>query len=235
MVTRTKNQINMMTVSCKYVDLNDLKPDDIDITDIAHALSQLCRYNGHTNRFLSVAEHCVRLARYAYTYLPKEDNFNVEVAKALLLHDATEAYVGDVIYPLKKFLPEFTRLEDKIGARISAKFGVKLTDEMEAKLKEFDRRICFDEMYVLFNGHVDNKLYEENIRPLGVQHLLIDEQDRFGWNPLDSYEKYLVVAEVLGIYERPKQIIEEPVVAKPLKKRPVKKIVKPQPKARKKK
>lgn len=197
--------INMMTVSAKYVDLNNLKADDIDVTDVAHALSQLCRYNGHTKEFYSVAEHCVRLARYAMNNIEGEDG--KMIAKALLLHDATEAYVGDVIYPLKKHLPQFNRLEDKIGNVIFKKFGIKLTPEMELKIKELDRRICFDEMYVLFVGHIDQKLYEENIRPLGIQNLLVNQTDSFGWNPSIAFDKYLVMSEILGIWERPKQVL----------------------------
>ena len=197
-----------MTSSGKYVDLNNLKPEDIEITDIAHSLAQLCRYNGHTSKFLSVAEHCVRLARYAFNNLPVENDFNVKVAKALLLHDATEAYVGDVIYPLKKFLNEFVKLEDKIGEVINKKYNCKITKEMQAKLKELDRRICFDEMYALFNGNVDPMLYQEGIKPIGVSHLMLNEtDDKFGWSPATAFNNYLIVAEFLGIYERPKQVM----------------------------
>lgn len=69
----------------------DPSPADVDIIDIAHALSMQCRYNGHVRRFMSVAEHCVLISE------------NVPAQDALwgLLHDATEAYVGDMIRPLR--------------------------------------------------------------------------------------------------------------------------------------
>lgn len=205
MVVNKSTSIKMMTSSAQYVDLNKLKTKDISITDVAQALSNLCRYNGHTNKFYSVAEHSVRLTRYAINMFP--DGEGRTLAKALLLHDATEAYVGDVIYPLKQYLPEFSKLENKIGETIFKKFDIKLTEEQEVKLKELDRRICFDEMYVLFNGSVDVKLYEEGIRPLGLQYLFLSDEDSLGWSPSVAYNKFLIVAEYLGLYERPKQVL----------------------------
>src|SRR5690606_5290032 len=76
----------MQTFTGRAVYPLDLRPDDIDIQDIAHALSMQCRYAGHTRQFYSVAEHSVHVARWCRQYGP---------AAALegLLHDATEAYL----------------------------------------------------------------------------------------------------------------------------------------------
>jgi hypothetical protein len=81
----------------------DPRPEEVDPTDIAHALSLLCRYNGHVDRFYSVAEHCVHLS---YVVPP-------EHALWALLHDATEAYVGDMISPLKIHMPGYRAAEDR--------------------------------------------------------------------------------------------------------------------------
>jgi hypothetical protein len=70
----------------------DPRPEDIDPVDIAHALSLICRYGGHSSRFYSVAEHCVLMS---HAVAP-------EHALWALLHDATEAYLGDMIRPLKR-------------------------------------------------------------------------------------------------------------------------------------
>src|SRR5665213_153577 len=69
----------------------DPRPEEVFIIDIAHALSQMCRYSGHCIHFYSVAEHSVLLSRYAST---------LETKKWSLLHDASEAYITDIIRPV---------------------------------------------------------------------------------------------------------------------------------------
>ena len=66
-------------------------PDDIDISDIAHALSLICRANGHFKYFYSVAQHCIACAEEAI-----ERGYSLEVTLGCLLHDASEAYLCDV-------------------------------------------------------------------------------------------------------------------------------------------
>jgi 5'-deoxynucleotidase YfbR-like HD superfamily hydrolase len=86
---------------------------DIRIEDIAHALSHLCRFTGHTRTFYSVAEHSVRAS---YEVPP-------HLALDALLHDATEAYLGDVSSPLKSLLPDYRKIEDMLSRRIAIVFG----------------------------------------------------------------------------------------------------------------
>lgn len=200
----------LLTQSGKYVDVTNLNQDDIDIVDIAHSLSNLSRYNGHTARFYSVAEHCVRLARYAVNNFDRTNDFHLKLAKALLLHDASECYVGDVIYNLKKKLTSFIELEDKIIDVVNLKFDIDTSEEIQKNVKSLDRRICFDEMYVLM-PEVDNVLFKEQIKPLGVEKLRIGNNDYFGWQPELAKERFLAVATWLGLYEPPKQdIVEQP-------------------------
>lgn len=92
----------------------DPQLDDIDILDIAHALSLLCRYNGHCRSFYSVADHSVRVSRI----VPQED------ALWGLLHDAAEAYVGDFPRPIKRQMPVFRDLEDRILQVVMQRFGL---------------------------------------------------------------------------------------------------------------
>jgi len=109
--------------------------DDIDIRDIAHALSQLCRYSGHTSVLYSVAEHSVRVAWYIER---RTQNKKMELAG--LLHDAEEAYLLDFPSPLKKHpnMAWYRRMGKVLRKQILAHWGV--SDGMDASyVKHADR------------------------------------------------------------------------------------------------
>jgi len=92
------------------------RPDSrvVDIEDIAHALSQICRFGGHTRKPYSVAQHSVLLSYECR----REDRVNA------LLHDAAEAYLGDVVRPFKLQIPWFRPLENRSLRAISRALGV---------------------------------------------------------------------------------------------------------------
>lgn len=102
------------TFSGKCFNLLEPTEDMIDIEDIAHHLSKLCRFNGACKHFYSVAQHSILVSHI----VPRE------LALFGLLHDAAEAYVGDMSSPLKSLLPEFKEIEDKIQAVILRSFGL---------------------------------------------------------------------------------------------------------------
>jgi len=116
----------------------DPRQAEIDPIDIAHGLSMTCRYNGHVSRFYSVAEHCVKMS----------EAVSPENALWALLHDATESYVGDVIRPLKKHLPDYVDIEDHLMRVICARFGLTVF-EMPAEVKAADNRILLTERAAL--------------------------------------------------------------------------------------
>ncbi|MEH6564614.1 MAG: phosphohydrolase [Halopseudomonas sp.] len=95
-------------------DLLEPTADMIHPRDIAHALSQLCRFNGHTHKHYSVAEHSIRVAQIV----------PVQYQLVALLHDATEAYVGDMVRPLKQVMPEFRTVEKRIWQAICERFDL---------------------------------------------------------------------------------------------------------------
>jgi uncharacterized protein len=88
--------------------------DDVHIEDIAHGLAFQCRFNGQTRAFYSVAQHSLLVAGLVPARL----------RLAALLHDAAEAYLGDMVKPLKAFFPEFSRLEEEVMAIIGERFGI---------------------------------------------------------------------------------------------------------------
>lgn len=126
----------MQTHSGRAVYPMDLRPEDICIEDIAHALSMQCRYNGHSLRFYSVAEHCVLIARH----LRKVSDY---MALNGLLHDATEAYLADVPRPVKPFLPGYKEAEQRAHEAIAEAFGIQLA--LPLAVHDADNRILHDE------------------------------------------------------------------------------------------
>lgn len=92
--------------------------DKIDIEDIAHGLAFQCRFNGQTSAFYSVAQHSLMVAQ-----LVPASHY-----KAALLHDAAEAYLGDVVKPLKALLGDYGRIEDVVSDLIAREFKVSLND-----------------------------------------------------------------------------------------------------------
>ena len=97
----------------------DPRPEDIQIEDIAHALSQQCRFAGHTKQFYSVAEHCVRAA----DLVPEEH------ALVALLHDASEAYLVDLPSPVKHQMPDYVEAESRMQKAIYRWAGISVEQE----------------------------------------------------------------------------------------------------------
>lgn len=94
--------------------------DEIDIVDIAHALSLTCRFGGHCKEFYSVAEHSIRVAGWV----------NSQDKLSALLHDAHEAYLHDVPRPIKEDIIGYRNIADRIQQAIDSKFGTVMTQEI---------------------------------------------------------------------------------------------------------
>ena len=145
------------TVTGRYVDVFDMSADDFDIVDIAHALSHMPRFGGHTNAFVSVAEHCIN----TYHFSSRADHMGA------LLHDLSEAYILDMPSPIKKRLPEYKALEEiimevgakKFGFEYPLSPGVKLADKLALEF-EWDQ-------YVLHQG-------VESMRPFTAKYKFLE-------------------------------------------------------------
>lgn len=108
-------------------DVFDPNPDDINVEDIAHALSNLCRFGGHSPQFYSVAQHCVLCSHIDGS--PREQ-------LEFLMHDSSEAYLADLPRPIKRQLSEYSRVEDNLLEIIFKKFD--LSFPLSEKVKQID-------------------------------------------------------------------------------------------------
>jgi 5'-deoxynucleotidase YfbR-like HD superfamily hydrolase len=143
----------------------DCRVDDIDIEDIAHGLSHICRFGGHCRHFYSVAQHSVLVSRAV----------PLQLRMLGLLHDATESYIGDMVRPLKLQMPEFNAVEEKLWAVIARRFDLPTTDPRDnATLKAADNAALMAERRDLFNPRhvaahswsITEKPLPERIHPL---------------------------------------------------------------------
>lgn len=109
------------TYSGEAYDFATPAPASINLVDIAHALSNMCRFAGHTRRFYSVAEHSVLVSR-----IVEARGGSTKFQAAALLHDAHEAYVWDCPKPLKPLLGDnFATLVERADKAISAALRIE--------------------------------------------------------------------------------------------------------------
>lgn len=139
------------------------KQDEIDIKDIAFALANQCRFNGHVP-FFSVAEHSVAVAA----------RLRPDLQLAGLLHDAAEAYLSDIPSPIKQFLPDYQELENCVQEAIYKKYGIVLSEEDKAEIKSADKDATQTEAHYLLRSKgkdwlpvlfVPNKQFQPRLMP----------------------------------------------------------------------
>ena len=137
---------------------------DFTIEDIAQGLANICRYSGQCSSFYSVAEHSVLVSEVAA-------GFEFEG----LLHDAAEAFIGDITRPLKQILPEYKRIEREVETAIFERFGISSMPAPE--VKSADLRVLAAEQQQIMPKGTDWWVQSEKIipAPVVVRHLPPDE------------------------------------------------------------
>lgn len=179
----------LQTYTGQAFDVLAPKPDAIFLQDIAHSLAHQCRFNGHCDRFYSVAEHTVRGLDLIALY-------GREAQRVWMLHDAAEAYLGDLISPLKAtaFGDEYRRIEARISAVIYERFGVAPggTEIIDAVVQT-DRMMCRIEASQMMEKPLVGNWPDGPELPEGVPS--------FGWQPGTACGAFLKKARELGIHD----------------------------------
>ncbi len=129
------------------VSFSPLSPleEDISPVDIAHALSYICRANGHFTGFYSVAQHCLSCEEEA-----RLRGYSDDIRLACLLHDASEAFISDITRPVKRQLAEYKEIEHRLQSVIYRRFGLDPADEqMLRAVQEIDDAMLYHEFLAL--------------------------------------------------------------------------------------
>jgi len=180
-------------------DLYDFKPENVNLDDVFKTLSQMCRYGGRCNRFFSVAQHSVLVSQIVADMTKTESEWFTR-AKTLggLCHDFTEAYLTDIIRPIKVLIPGIEDLERNIKYVMAKEYELGLLDSLE--IKAADNIALFHEANHLgFDTSNWNFIQEVRKSELSMQSALIlnaeSESTRWEWLLKSEYAKLTKTGE----------------------------------------
>jgi hypothetical protein len=135
----------MAAISGRNIEIKTFCAADVCLTDIAHSLSLQCRAGGHFERFYSVAQHSLNCEAEA-----RERELSPLLRLACLLHDAGEAYLSDLIRPVKELLPDYAALERRIDRAVFSAFGLHALEQADwAVVQEIDDAMLYYEFLTL--------------------------------------------------------------------------------------
>jgi 5'-deoxynucleotidase YfbR-like HD superfamily hydrolase len=176
MITNYKKQV---------IDIFNLSKEDVYIEDAIMGLPNICRYNGRTEQFFSVAQHSVELSRYL------KSKKKEELRPLALLHDAAECYIGDIIYPIKVKFPEFLELEEQLSKLFYLKYKVPHNKKLLKEFDFYDKNISVSEMKHL-NIWEENKDLSTHVQ--GLKNCVIFES----WKPAKARKEF--IKEILDVF-----------------------------------
>jgi uncharacterized protein len=154
----------------------DPRPEEVHYDDVCVGIARACRYGNHCRDFFSVATHSVIVSQCVYDLAMHRgwsDNDALMAAREGLMHDATEAYLGDIPRPLKRQreMAGYCRVEKRLWPVICQRFEIHSTPESTALVKEVDTRVLLDEIEALM---IDPDMWDragryKDVAPLGVE------------------------------------------------------------------
>lgn len=151
----------MNTFTGRIFDLLKMTKKDVCVEDIAHALSLICRGGGHIRYFFSVAQHSMNCADEAAAR-----GWSKRIVLACLLHDASEAYIADIIRPVKPHLSNYLDIEAQIMSVIYDYFGLAdLTEEEKKCCKQIDDEMMAHELHRMMPGEENRPVPELKSEP----------------------------------------------------------------------
>lgn len=158
--------------------------DGIDIRDIAHALSLMCRANGHFPAFYSVAQHSIFCMREA-----ESRGYSVRIQLLCLLHDASEAYISDITRPVKRVLPNYVEIEKNLLSSIFAKWLSPAPSEEEMRMvSEIDDALLYHE----FLQYTGTRLWEKEPPLLSKPEFAFEDFAHVERAFLDEFNRLLI-------------------------------------------
>ncbi len=152
---RTSTGPTIMLQSGAWFDFCAPSDSAFTIEDIAHGLANICRYSGQCSRFYSVAEHSLLVSEVAI-------GFEFEA----LLHDAAEAFMGDITRPLKQMLPEYKRIEREVETAIFTRFGIP--SPLPIEVKSADLRVLAAEQRQIMPKGTDGWVRSQKVLPAAI-------------------------------------------------------------------
>ena len=156
----------MSTYTGLRFDPMEIKPENICLEDIAHSLSLLCRGGGHLKWFYTVGQHSINCAKEA-----RARGWSDRMVLACLLHDASEAYISDIIRPVKVHLSNYIEIERKIMNQVWLAFGLgDLTPEEHRLWKQIDDEILQHELKAMITGAEEMEVCTLASRPDFAEH-----------------------------------------------------------------
>jgi uncharacterized protein len=151
----------MQTASGRQFWPLDPCPEDVCVIDIAHALSNICRFGGHCSVHYSVAQHAVLVSLEAERATMSLGFGAVEAHRSAIVglhHEDAEAYIGDMVRPLKRLMLNFCELEELIVQRaIGPRFGFKASAIKSTVIKQADEILLATEARDLMGGQSAGK------------------------------------------------------------------------------
>lgn len=171
----------MVTYTGAFMDTLDPRTEDIHLADIAHALSNLCRFTGQCKFFYSVAQHSVFLSDQL-----RIEGADIQTQCLGLMHDAAEAYLNDIASPFKRGLKEYQEIENRMMGVVVKRFGLSGADAQAVKYMDG----------VMVSTEIEQMLphYDQLLNCPPPLPLIITS-----WHPIYAKALFLVAAEHLEI------------------------------------